>query len=245
MVDYLLAALTALVTFISPCVLPLLPVYVTYFAADEASRRKTFFNALAFCAGISVFFIALFTTAALLGHALSVFIFNNSTVIFIVCGAILVLFGLKFMGLIKLPFMDGTVNIKAKTQGMNILSAFILGLVFSFSMGSCVLAVGSFSLIAAIVGANFLHGFIIGLFFTLTLCMLFLVCAMFIDLLKGFFTFIKRHYRIINTASGILLIVLGILVALGITQNFQTLRKLIELLGRESTLAVLFGLIGR
>lgn len=219
--DYVFAVLTALLTFISPCVLPLLPVYVSYFTAGEANRWKTFLNSVAFCAGLSIFFILVFSTAALASESFSMFVLNNKTSIFVICGMILVLFGLKIMGYLNLPFLDRTINIKTKTNKVSLLNAFILGLAFSLSMGMCAFSYASFNLINTILVSSFIKSLLIGLIFTLTLDILFIVCAMLIDQLKGMFSFIKRHYKVINMISGGLLVVLGVLIALGFTDKIQ------------------------
>ena len=99
MLQYLIAFLEGIITFISPCLLPMLPVYASYFAGGgERSRRKTFFGALGFVLGFTVVFVALGALAGTLGG----FLKKYQVAVNIVTGAIVILFGLNFVGVLKL-----------------------------------------------------------------------------------------------------------------------------------------------
>jgi len=222
--DYVTAVVTALLMFISPCVLPLLPMYVTYFAAGKSNPLRTLFNALAFCVGIAIVFLVIFTAFSFASFYLTVQITRYQTEIFAVCGTLLVLFGLKFMGYLHLPFLERGISVKTKTENLGLFNAFVLGLIFSLSMGACGIGYLSTALLPVFNAANFfvLKGIFIGLIFTATLSVLFIAFAMLMDLLRFVLSFITRNYGIINYASGGLLVIVGFLVAMGFTQKITS-----------------------
>ena len=125
-----LTFLEGVVSFISPCMLPMLPVYVAYFAADGASPSQTFVRALAFVCGFSAVFVALGVFAGTLGAALAA----HRTAVSVVCGAMVVAFGLGYLGLFKLPFSGA----KGGRKLDGILPAFVFGLVFYVGLTPCV-----------------------------------------------------------------------------------------------------------
>lgn len=219
MMAYLNAIVTAFLTFISPCVLPLLPVYVTYFAAGKQSKWTTFFNALGFCTALSIFFMTIFVSTALASVKFQNFIMIHKFKFLVVGGIILILLGLKFMGYLNLPFLDISVNVSTKAKNVNFLSAFLLGLIISVSIVGCGLGFLMKNLSKVLTEANLVKGIMIGAVFTLTLDILFIICAMLLDQLKSLFGFIKKHYRVINLIAGTLLVIYGFLMALGFTQS--------------------------
>ena len=126
--QYLITFLEGLITFISPCVLPLLPVYVLYFAGDgQRSTLKTFRNSLGFVAGFSVLFMFLGVFAGTLGGILT----KYATAVNIVTGGIVVLFGLHYTGVLKFGILNKTVKPDAKIKPVGFFSSVLFGVVFA------------------------------------------------------------------------------------------------------------------
>lgn len=212
--QYVLTFLEGIITFISPCLLPMLPVYVSFFAGvdeSENSKGKTLKNALGFVMGFTLVFVILGAFAGTVGQ----FLRRHETLINIVTGSIVILFGLGFLNIVKIPFLS---RVKAKSAGTisrGFWSTVLFGMVFSIGWTPCVgTFLGSALMIAAQSGAA-LKGVILLLFFSLGLGIPFAVSAILIDKLKGAFDFIKKNYNVINIISGLFLVATGILMVTG------------------------------
>lgn len=210
--QYLISLLEGVISFISPCLLPLLPIYVSYFAADSDHNRgaKTLKNALGFVFGFTIIFVALGLFFGTIGS----FLQNYATAVNIVLGAIVILFGLGFMGIIKPIFgMNGMKS--ANTQNLGFFKAMVFGMIFSFSWTPCVGAFLGSALAMASASGSALEGTLMLLCFSLGLGIPFILSALLIDKLKRAFDFIKRNYKIINFISGLLLVLIGLLMMTG------------------------------
>lgn len=209
--QYIISFLEGIITFISPCLLPMIPIYLTYFAGSgERTTKKTVIGALGFVSGFTLVFV---TMGALAGSIGSLFT-KHQTIVNIVCGLIVIFFGLNFMGVFKLNLfksMQKSVN----TGNMNFFSAVLFGIVFSLGWTPCVGAFLGSALMMASREGQALQGILMLLCYSLGLGIPFILSAVLIDSLKGAFTFIKKHYKIINFVSGCLLIIVGILMATG------------------------------
>lgn len=209
--QYFISFLEGIITFVSPCLLPMLPIYISYFAGGtERSTRRVIKNAAGFIIGFTAVFVLLGALAGTLGSLLR----EYSVIINIITGLIVVFFGLNFLGVFKLNIFKGTRN--AKTDNLGFFSSVLFGVVFSIGWTPCVGAfLGSALMLAASQG-NVLRGVVMLLLYSLGLGIPFFLSAILIDKLKGAFAFIKRNYGIINTASGILLVTVGVLMATGL-----------------------------
>ena len=214
--QYVISFLEGIVTFISPCLLPMLPIYISYFAGGgERSTGKTLRCALGFVLGFSAVFVALGALAGTVGS----FLIRYQTVVNIILGGIVILFGLNFLGLVNLNLFKGMRG-DVKTADMNFWSAFVFGVVFSVGWTPCVgVFLGSALMLASQQGSA-LVGTLMLLSYSLGLGVPFLLSAVLIDQLKGAFTFIKRNYGIINKVCGGLLILVGVLMATGMLTKF-------------------------
>lgn len=210
--EYLLAFLEGIITFISPCLLPLLPVYLSYFAGQDANKNKTLINAVGFVLGFSILFAALGAFAGRLGG----FFNEHQLIVNIVCGTVMLLFGLNFMDIIRLPFINNPRGMHMDTvRKTGFIPSVVFGIVFSISWTPCMgTFLGAAFMLAAQSGSSF-KGVCMLLSFSLGLGIPFIASALLIHRLKKVFHFIKRHYRVVNILSGLLLVVLGILVATG------------------------------
>ena len=209
--QYLIAFLEGIITFISPCLLPMLPVYVTYFAGgEERKQSKVIKNALGFVLGFTTVFVLMGALAGFFGELTK----KYSAVINIVTGVIVIFFGLTFLGIFKLNLFKGSRLENKNNAGF--FSAVLFGIVFSVGWTPCVGAFLGSALMLAASGGSTTRGILMLLAYSIGLGIPFLLSAVLIDRLKGAFTLIKRHYRIINIISGVILIIIGILMATGL-----------------------------
>ncbi len=218
--QYFIALLEGIITFISPCLLPMLPVYVSYFAGGENNRKKTFISALGFVLGFTIIFVCMGAFAASLGKFLKMY----QNILNIACGLIVIIFGLNFMGVLKISLLNTTKKLDAQVDGNGFFRSILFGMIFSIGWTPCVGAfLGSALLLAAQKG-SVLQGILMLILFSLGLGIPFLISAVLINCLKETFQFIKAHYKIINTVCGIFLIITGIFMMTG------TLNRLLSLL---------------
>lgn len=210
--QYIISFLEGIVTFISPCLLPMLPIYVSYFAGGgERSVGKTLKCAFGFVLGFTAVFVAMGALAGTLGG----FLAKYQTVVNIVLGGIVILFGLNYLGVLNLNLFRGMRG-EVKTADMNFLSAFVFGVVFSVGWTPCVgVFLGSALMLASQQGSAMV-GTMMLLCYSAGLGVPFLVSAVLIEQLKSAFGFIKRNYGVINKVCGCLLIAVGVLMATGL-----------------------------
>ena len=208
---YLISFLEGIITFLSPCLLPMLPIYVSYFAGGgERSTRKTLTNALGFILGFTVVFVALGALAGTLGS----FLKSHQTAVNIVSGLLVIFFGLSFLGVFRLSFFQGS-RFRVDGEHMGFFSALIFGLIFSLGWTPCVGAFLGSALALASQQGHVVQGMGMLLAYSLGLGVPFLLSALLIDKLKSTFDWVKRHYAVINRISGGLLIAIGLLMATG------------------------------
>ena len=217
--QYLISFLEGIVTFISPCLLPMLPVYVTYFAGGgQRTARRTLGCAAGFVLGFTVLFVAMGALAGTVGS----FLTRWQTAVNIVCGLIVVVFGLDFLGVLRLDLFRGQRR-AAQTGDLNFFSSFLFGVVFSVGWTPCVGAFLGSALMLASQQGHAVEGMLMLLCYSLGLGVPFLFSAVLIDRLKTTFDWIKRHYGIINRVCGCLLVVIGLLMATGLLGRLLTL----------------------
>ena len=213
--QYLISFLEGIITFISPCLLPMLPIYISYFAGGgERSEKKTLMGALGFVLGFTVVFVAMGALAGTLGS----FLRKYQTWVNIIGGLIVIVFGLNYLGVLKLNLFRG---FGGRTPGeMGFFSAVLFGIVFSVGWTPCVGAFLGSALMLASQQGHVLEGMGMLLAYSLGLGVPFLVSAVLIDRLKSAFDWIKRNYKIVNILCGSLLILVGILMATGLMGLF-------------------------
>lgn len=216
MLQYFIAFLEGIITFISPCLLPMLPIYASYFAGGgERNRKKTLIGALGFVLGFTTVFVALGALAGTLGSLVN----RYQTAVNIVCGAIVIIFGLNFIGILKLNLFRGGRKRMARATG-GFFSSVLFGLVFSVGWTPCVGAFLGSALMLVAQQGHAVEGMIMLLCYSVGLGIPFVIGAVLIDRLKSAFDFIKRHYKEINIVSGVFLILIGVLMATGLFGRF-------------------------
>ena len=209
--QYLISFLEGIITFISPCLLPMLPIYLSYFAGGgERTTGKTLRNASGFVLGFTLLFVAMGALAGSLGS----FLTRYQTLVNLLCGGIVILFGLNYMGLLKLNLFRGIGRSMAR-QELGFFSAVVFGMVFSLGWTPCVGAFLGSALMLASQQGTMTEGMGMLLCYSLGLGIPFLFSAVLIDKLKGAFNWIKAHYDIVNKVCGGALVLVGILMATG------------------------------
>lgn len=203
------------------------PIYLSYFAGntvetdvspqsigndkDKPRLSPVVKNVIGFVLGFTLVFTALGTFAGSIGSILR----DYSTFVNIIGGAVIILFGLHFTGFLKIPVLDRNRHIEFKARKLGFFSSVLFGMVFSIGWTPCVgVFLGSALMLAASQDSVF-RGTSMLFAYSLGLAVPFLLSAIFIERLKSTFTFIKKHYRIINIVSGILLIIVGIMMMFG------------------------------
>ena len=217
--QYFISFLEGIITFISPCLLPMLPIYVSYFAGGgERSTKKTVMNALGFVTGFTLVFMAMGALAGTIGS----FLIKYQTIVNIVSGIIVIVFGLNFLGVLKINLFHG-IQGDVETDNMGFFSAILFGMVFSIGWTPCVGAFLGSALMLASTQAHMVKGIMMLLCYSLGLGIPFMVSAVLIDNLKGAFNFIKRNYEIINKICGVFLMIVGVSMATGLLGRLLTL----------------------
>jgi cytochrome c-type biogenesis protein len=214
-VQYFVLFLEGVITFISPCLLPMLPVYVSYFAGGQGERGSAVANALGFVAGFTVVFTAMGAFAGTIGALLR----QHQTAVNIVTGAVVVLLGLNFLGVLPfaLPGSAASGRLGGRISGRTgPMFSVLFGIAFSISWTPCVSAFLGSALMMASSRGSALHGVLLLLCFSAGLGIPFLASAVLIDRLKSTFGLIKRNYRVISAVSGIFLVAVGAAMMTGL-----------------------------
>lgn len=216
--QYFISFLEGIITFVSPCLLPMLPIYISYFAGDsERDTKRVVKNALGFILGFTLVFVLLGALAGSLGTLLQ----EYSAVVNLVTGLIVIFFGLNFLGVFRVNLFRGTKL--GNVEYLGFFSSLLFGVVFSVGWTPCVGAFLGSALLLATSQGNVLQGVAMLLLYSLGLGVPFFISAVLIDRLKGAFSFIKRHYRVINLVSGCFLVAIGVLMATGLFGKFLAL----------------------
>lgn len=215
----LVAGLAGLLSFLSPCVLPVALPYLAYMGGvsvrdmsdDRAARRKVVFMAAFFVLGLSTVFMLQGFGASLFG---GVFLRNQDWFVTI-AGVVVIIFGLHFLGVYRIKFLDQEVRLEAGDQGGSAFGAYILGLAFAFGWTPCLGPILSTILTIAIdIGDTGKGTLLLGVY-ALGLGIPFLVLAAFLHRLGGLMAWMKRHLNVVEKTSGLLLVVIGLLLVTG------------------------------
>ena len=217
--QYLISFLEGIITFLSPCLLPMLPIYISYFAGGgERTGKKTLLGASGFVLGFTVVFVAMGALAGTLGS----FLMKYQTWVNIIGGVIVMMFGLNYMGVLKLNLFRG-IGRSMDLSGGGFFQSALFGIIFSVGWTPCVGAFLGSALMLASQQGHVIEGSLMLLSYSLGLGVPFLISALLIDQLKGAFNWVKGHYDVINKVCGGLLVIVGILMATGLLGRFLNL----------------------
>jgi len=205
--DYILTFLEGIASFISPCLLPMVPIYISYFIGeDDNNNKRAILNSVGFVLGFTTVFLILSIFASQLGAILS----NNIKYIKIFFGIVIILFGLNYMGLLNIKFLNKSKVKNMKITNFNFLKAMLFGILFSVSWTPCIGTFLSSALLLIAREQDMLKGIILMLLYSIGLGIPFIISAILIEKLKNVFDFIKKHYDVIKRISGVILIGAGV-----------------------------------
>jgi cytochrome c-type biogenesis protein len=215
----MLVALTAgVLSFLSPCVLPIVPPYLAYMGGismnemqEGTGRRRAVLAAAFFVLGLSTVFIFLGFTASIFGQ----FFLQNQDLLAKIAGAVVIIFGLHFLGVFRISILDRDARMDAGDRGGSALGAYVLGLAFAFGWTPCIGPQLGAILGLAAVESSVARGTTLLAVYALGLGVPFLLAAMFIERAMGLMTRLKRHMRLIERIMGLLLIAVGLMLLTG------------------------------
>ena len=205
--DYILTFLEGIASFISPCLLPMVPIYISYFIGeDDNNNKKAILNSIGFVLGFTIIFLILSIFASQLGTLLS----NNIRYIKIIFGIIIILFGLNYMEILKIELLNRTSVKKIDTNNFSFFKSIVFGILFSVSWTPCIGTFLSSALLLIAKEQDIIKGIIMMVLYSIGLGLPFIISAILIERLKNVFDFIKKHYNVIKKISGVILIMAGI-----------------------------------
>lgn len=213
--EYFLLFLEGIITFISPCILPMIPIYISYFAGDSMVNDKSKYNVLANSLGFVLGFTIIFTLLGTLAGSFGSFIKSQSNIINIISGLIVVIFGINYIGLFKIQFLERSAKLNVQIKTFKFLSSILFGMIFAIGWTPCVGTFLGAALMIAVNSKDIMKGALMLLIYSIGLGIPFVICAVLIDKIKESFNFIKRNYKIINMLSGIILILVGFSIMTG------------------------------
>lgn len=232
-VNLLIAFGAGILTFISPCVLPLIPAYISYITGLSLDELKTSgksnlyhiaLNTLFFIIGFTIVFTALGASATYLGNVVS----SYRDILRYVGGIIIIVFGLHIAGIspIKFLYTEKSLTLKKKPKGF--IGSFFVGLAFAIAWTPCVGPILSSILIYAGTQETVKKGVILLVSYSLGLGIPLLITSLAINIFLKFFNKIKKYFRVIEIIGGIILIIIGILI---ITDKFILLTNFFSRFG--------------
>ena len=213
--EYILLFLEGMITFVSPCILPMLPLYIAYFSGESGEgnrgRAGMLMNLLGFIVGFTIVFTLIGTMAGTLGAWLN----HYQKLVNLLSGAVVTVFGLNYAGVLKLGFMERSYRMNLEIQSFQFFSSVLFGIVFAVGWTPCVGTFLGSALMIAMQAGNSAKGAGMLFVYSMGLGVPFVLCGMFLDSLKGTVSFFKKHFNVINRISGIILILLGISMMTG------------------------------
>ena len=206
--QYIITFLEGIISFISPCMLPMIPLYISYLGGN-INKGKALIHSTFFVLGFTIVFALLGIFASTIGS----FFYDYSKFINIICGTFVIIFGLSYLGIIKLPFFKG---IKKIQEIESVFSAFVFGMIFSINLTPCIGAFLGSALMLASTSETILEGMVLLIVYSLGLGIPFIVSAILLEKMNMAFSVIKKYYKVINIVCSIFLIINGILMMFGI-----------------------------
>ncbi len=212
MFEYLIAFGAGLISFLSPCVLPLIPGYVSYISGQSLqevikSKKTNIFSLVLFCLGFSTVFVLLGASASFLGQAL----LQNSEILRIFAGLIIIIFSFQLLGIINIPYLSFEKRFDAK-ESRNILFPYVIGLAFGFGWTPCIGPILGSILALASIEETLTRAIILLIFYSLGLAIPFVFSGYLIQRFLLFSKNFRKNINLISKIGGITLLVTGILI---------------------------------
>ena len=217
-ISLLIAFTAGVFSFISPCVLPLIPSYLTYITGisfddlvenqSHSVRRLTLFHSLFFILGFTLVFVALGASATYVGN----FFQENQTLIRRVGGIIVILLGIHITGLVKLNFLEREKRFEFNDKPLGYLGSVLVGIAFAAGWTPCVGPILASILLYASTSDNVGGGIVLLVSYSLGLGLPFLISALAFNTFLAYFARFNRYLRIVSIVSGIFLVIIGLLL---------------------------------
>lgn len=211
-IPYLLCFAEGLLTFVSPCILPLFPVYIFYLAGvtdkTQIRRSRLVSNSMAFVIGFGIVFVGLGATATFIGS----FLQEHILVMRKVSGIIMIFLGLNFIGILNLNFLNTDKHLEYNPAGLNFMKSLIFGMVFAFGWTPCVGAFLGSALLLASNADSIGQGVFMLLLFSAGLGLPFILFAALFNRTHSLLEYMHKYNRTISIVSGLVLIIAGLLV---------------------------------
>ena len=212
MVEFLIAFGAGLISFLSPCVLPLIPGYVSFISGQSLqellnSKQINFLPLILFCLGFSTVFIILGASASLLGQTL----LQNSEILRIIAGIIIIIFSLQLVGLINISYLNLEKRFEAQ-KSQNIFFPYVIGLAFGFGWTPCIGPILGSILALASIEETLSRAILLLSFYSLGLAIPFVLSGYLIQRFILFSKNFKNNINLISKIGGIILLITGILI---------------------------------
>ena len=212
MFEYLIAFGAGLISFLSPCVLPLIPGYISYISGQSLQeilnqKKINFFPLILFCLGFSTVFVILGASASLLGQAL----LQNSEVLRISAGIVIIIFSLQLIGIINIPYLNFEKRFDAK-ESRNILFPYVIGVAFGFGWTPCIGPILGSILALASIEETLTRAVVLLILYSLGLAIPFVLSGYLIQRFLLFSKNFRKNINLISKIGGIILLVTGILI---------------------------------
>ena len=212
MIEFLIAFGAGLISFLSPCVLPLIPGYVSFISGQSlqellSSKRINFLPLILFCLGFSTVFIILGASASFLGQTL----LQNSEILRIIAGIVIIIFSLQLVGLINIGYLNLEKRFEAKNS-QNIFFPYVIGLAFGFGWTPCIGPILGSILALASIEETLSRAIMLLSFYSLGLAIPFVLSGYLIQKFLLFSKNFKRNINLISKIGGIILLITGILI---------------------------------
>ena len=220
MIELLIAFGAGLISFLSPCVLPLIPGYISFISGQSLQeilkfKQVDFFPLVLFCLGFSTVFIILGASASYLGQTL----LQNSDALRVIAGVIIIIFSLQLIGLINISYLNFEKRFEAK-RSQNILFPYLIGLAFGFGWTPCIGPILGSILALASIEDTLSRAIILLGFYSLGLAIPFILSGYLIQKFLIFSKNFKKNINLISKIGGIILLITGILI---LTNQLQTI----------------------
>ena len=221
MFEIIIAFGAGLISFLSPCVLPLIPGYISYISGESLGdivekQKKVILKTILFSLGFSIVFISFGATASLIGNIL----LENSNTLRIIAGIIIIIFSLQLIGILNLNFLNQEKRFQTKNYSNNLFFPVLVGAAFGFGWTPCIGPVLGSILTLAAVESSIGKGILLLSFYSLGLAIPFILSGYVISKFLAFSKNFRKNIKIVSVSGGVILLITGILI---LTNKLQAL----------------------
>ena len=221
-VSYTTAFLVGLLSFFSPCILPLIPAYFTFITgfsleeltekSDKAIRNRVILSTVFYVLGFSSVFILMGASASFLGGVIATY----KDFVRIAGGILIIILGVHLTGIVRIPFLDYEKKIHLKKKPLHFLGTFVIGMAFGAGWSPCIGPLLGSILIIAGSQETVWQGIVLLSIYSAGLAIPFIIISIFVNMLLGFVKKASKIMKFLNPAAGILLILVGLLLVMGL-----------------------------